>query len=323
MRLPVGSLLLAVAAAAFGTWAFIERVPYMLDAPLPEVVSAPAGVSNFPPRPQAHWAVDPADPGPDLPPLGRSLFDFAVIQRAGDNPAYDIPFPFEALVRRVEERAGCPGRNGSCIQQVLIPLGRSLQRVAAAPDFFAFPRVVIAVDGEGPSGMLLKDRLYLGYQERSNLIEVISYNEAAGRFEFQVVKDYRSGGSPRVVYASRNVCTACHQNLAPLFSRQQWDETNANPAVAELLSHARGSFYGFTSTPGYRNSRCDRWRDSSRQHAFRVSNVVAAGVRGGSDPGRRVPSCDRNRRTSIPLEWRARVRCRGTCFTHCRCRRAQ
>ena len=222
----------------------------MMDTGLPGAAPAAAGVSKLSPGPQAHWAVDPADVGPDLPPVGRSLFDFAMIQRAGDQVAYDIPFPFEALVRRVQERAGCFGRDGSCIQQVLIPLGRSLQRVAAAPDYFVFPRVVIAVDGEGSSGMLLKDRLYLGYQERSNLIEVISYNEAAGRFEFQVVSDYRSGGSPRVVYANRNVCTACHQNLAPLFSRQQWDETNANPAVAQLLAHSRSSFYGFPARRG-------------------------------------------------------------------------
>ena len=25
------------------------------------------------------WAVDPADPGPDLPPTGRSLFDFVPV----------------------------------------------------------------------------------------------------------------------------------------------------------------------------------------------------------------------------------------------------
>lgn len=296
MRPPVGSLLLAAAAAAFGIWAFVERAPHMMDTALPEAVPATPGVASLPPGPQARWAVDPADPGPDLPSTGRSLFDFATIQRAGDKASYDIPFPFEALVHRIEERAGCLGRNGSCIQQVLIPLGRSLQRVAASPDFFAFPRVVIAVDGEGPSGMLLKDRLYVGYQERSNLLEVISYNEAAGRFEFQLVKDYRSGGSPRPVYASRNVCIACHQNLAPLFSRPQWDETNANPAVAQQLSHSRNSFYGFPGrrgieTPGAIDSAIHRanmlsvyqtlWRegcgeDPVRAAACRRAVVIAA-----------------------------------------------
>jgi hypothetical protein len=50
----------------------------------------------------------------------------------------------------------------------------------------------MAVDGEGaPSAaraaLLLRRRLFAGYQENAGIIEVISYNEAAGRFEFQVV----------------------------------------------------------------------------------------------------------------------------------------
>jgi hypothetical protein len=72
------------------------------------------------------------------------------------------------------------------------------------------------------------------------VLEVISYNEAAGRFEFQLVKDYRAGGRPQVFYANRNICYACHQNGAPIFSRALWDETNANPAIAARLT-ARGA----------------------------------------------------------------------------------
>ena len=185
------------------------------------------------------WAVDPARPGPDLPPAGRSLFDFAVTRTAGGTPVHDVPFPFERLVKHVEERAGC---KQPCAKQVLIPLGRSLQRTAASPAFFEFPRVVAAIDGEpaGPGAPLLKDRIYLGYQEKSDLVEVISYNEAAGRFEFQIVRDYREGGTREVVYARRAMCAACHQNLAPLFSRQVWEETNANPRVAAHLARAAG-----------------------------------------------------------------------------------
>ena len=187
------------------------------------------------PRELPTWAADPGVPGPSLPPVGRSLFDFVV--------ADGVPFPFEALVRKVEAGAGCAP--GACVKPVLIPLGRSLQRTAAAPDFFAFPRVVVAVTGEGAGPMFARDRLYLGYQEKANLIEVISYNEAAARFEFQVVRDYRAGGTPRVVYARRDVCTACHQNHAPIFSRPVWDETNANPRIASRLSAAQKRFYGF------------------------------------------------------------------------------
>ena len=184
------------------------------------------------------WAVDPARPGPDLPPAGRSLFDFAVT-RAADS-AHDVPFPFERLVKHLEARAGC---SEPCAKQVLIPLGRSLQRTAASPAFFEFPRVVAAIDGEPaePGAPLLKDRIYLGYQEKSDLVEVISYNEAAGRFEFQIVRDYRAGGAREVVYARRAMCAACHQNLAPVFSRQVWEETNANPRVGALLARTAGA----------------------------------------------------------------------------------
>ncbi|WP_418317181.1 hypothetical protein [Piscinibacter sakaiensis] len=189
------------------------------------------------------WAVDPAEPGPDLPPRGRSLFDFVATTPAADGSRQlDLPFPFAALVARIETRAGC---TSPCAKQVLIPLGRSLQRTAAAPDFFRDPRVVVAIDAEpAPRGALLKDRIYLGYQRQADLIEVISYNEAAARFEFQVVRDYRPGGTPRLSYARRALCVSCHQNHAAIFSRQLWDETNANPRIAARLEREHADYQG-------------------------------------------------------------------------------
>jgi hypothetical protein len=184
--------------------------------------------------------VDPRSPGAQLPPEGRSLFDFVAMN--------GVAFPFEALLARIADRCESRAREG-CLDAVLIPLGRSLQRAAAAPDYFRYPRVVAAVDGEsrarsGDAGMLLKDRLYLGYQEKAAVIEVISYNEAAGRFEFQVVRDYRAGATPRVLYANRVICTACHQNQAPIFPRAAWDETSANPKIAALLGREAREVHG-------------------------------------------------------------------------------
>ncbi|HZP92136.1 MAG TPA: hypothetical protein VFB20_04550 [Burkholderiales bacterium] len=90
--------------------------------------------------------------------------------------------------------------------------------------------------------MLLKDRLYVGYLEKTGILEVISYNEAAGRFEFQLVKDHRAGAQPKVFYANRAICISCHQNHAPIFSRAIWGETNANGLVAALLRAQRADF---------------------------------------------------------------------------------
>ncbi len=93
--------------------------------------------------------------------------------------------------------------------------------------------------------MLARDRIYLGYQEKANVVEVISYNEAAARFEFQHrARLSRGRDVRRSSYANRNVCIACHQNHAPIFSRPVWDETNANPKIAARLSAGRPNFYG-------------------------------------------------------------------------------
>jgi hypothetical protein len=185
------------------------------------------------------WAADPTAAGPDLPPAGRSLFDHLMTEPAGIGRAYRIPFPFSALVDRVQARLAQREYSGGT-RTVIIPMGRSLQRTAAAPDFFRFPRIVLAVTGEPATderdaGMLLKDRLYVGYVEKTGVLEVVSYNEPAGRFEFQLVKDYRAGAEPKVFYANRSICISCHQNHAPIFSRAIWGETNANGRVAQLL----------------------------------------------------------------------------------------
>ncbi|MFL6549800.1 MAG: hypothetical protein ACJ8OJ_13970 [Povalibacter sp.] len=183
---------------------------------------------------EAVWVLDPAVPGPDVPDRGSSLFDKITLDAHGQR---HIPYPFEHLVARIEAAADCNAAQ-PCTRTVLIPLGRSLQRAAASPDFFAHPRRVLAVTEEG-SGTLLRDRLYLGFQERASTLEVISYNEAQARFEFQIVSNYALGKVPEVSSASRVMCIACHQNQGPIFSEAMWLETNANPRIAAALKSER------------------------------------------------------------------------------------
>lgn len=173
----------------------------------------------------------------DLPPAGRSRFD----QLVGSQP---VPYPFARLVDTLNRQMQRDPGGLPPLKVTLIPLGRSLQRDAGAPDFFRFPRVVAAADGDNRPGIApLKDRLFLGYHEKGEVIEVISYNDTAGRFEFQVVRDYTRGKTPQVFYARRGLCLACHQNAAPIFARPLWDETPANPAIANRLKDARRDFY--------------------------------------------------------------------------------
>jgi mono/diheme cytochrome c family protein len=180
---------------------------------------------------------NPAPADDDLPPVGRSRFD----QLIGNAP---VPYPFARLLDTINRQMRRDAGGLPPLKVTLIPLGRSLQREAGAPDYFRLPRVVAAADGTNRPGFLpLKDRLFLGFHEKGAVIEVISYNDDAGRFEFQVVRDYRKGQTPQVFYARRSLCLACHQNGAPIFARPLWDETPANPAIAERLRTARRDFY--------------------------------------------------------------------------------
>ncbi|TVT50886.1 MAG: hypothetical protein FHP94_00830 [Denitromonas halophila] len=177
---------------------------------------------------------------------GASLF--AQLMTPPGQPAARVTYPIEALVAQLRGQVSANGGEaGDGLPLVLIPLGRSLQRhTAGAAHYFESPRVVVAVTGEpaATDRPLLRDRLYLGYHEAAGVLEVISYNDSAGRFEFEIVDDYREGATPRLRAGNRGLCLACHQNAAPLFSRQTWDETSGNAAIARLLSAAGRDFYG-------------------------------------------------------------------------------
>jgi len=212
--------------------------------------AAPIAATSTPPP----WVVNPTDPGPNLPPVGHSLFDFLMTKTVQGKKVYDIPFPFPALLDRIESQLHSK-QAPPALKRLLIPVNRSLQRRASNGAYFTYPRAVVAVDTEADShlslsGMHLKDRLFIGYHEKTGVLEVVSYNEAAGRFEFQIVSDYRAGGTPTVRYANRALCMACHQNQSPIFARPMWDETNVNPKIAALLAHQRRPYHGFPIRQG-------------------------------------------------------------------------
>lgn len=175
---------------------------------------------------------------PDLPPVGHSRFDELIGDRA-------VPFPLPRLLAAINAQMQPEPGGLPALKATLIPLGRSLQRNAGAPDFFRLPRVVAAADGTNrPGAAPIRDRLFIGFHETGEVVEVISYNDAAGRFEFQVVRDYAAGKTPQVFYAPRRLCLSCHQNAAPIFARPLWDETPANPAVAARLRETGRDFHG-------------------------------------------------------------------------------
>ncbi len=153
-----------------------------------------------------------------------------------------LPFPFELVLERLTHLAGEDG-----VQTALIPLGRSLQRYAGAPDYFASPRLVVAVTGDTAGGHdrpRLADRLYLGYQPAAEAVEAISYDDAIGEFVFHEVVDYGASDTAEIERADPQICLRCHQGAGPIFARPLWDETNASVRVATRLSIRGGIFHG-------------------------------------------------------------------------------
>jgi len=169
----------------------------------------------------------------DLPPEGtRALFDHLVAQADG------VPWPFEKLVEMVAKQ----DPSGAQPLVLLVPDGRSLLKGQAD---YAHPRILMAADFQAPGspaslGLAPRGQLFLGFTEQANEIEVISYNEAAGRFEFQLVQDYTANGARKLVYAKRAVCESCHQGGTPIFSVRPWNETNGQPETAARIAEAQG-----------------------------------------------------------------------------------
>ncbi|HMV59958.1 MAG TPA: hypothetical protein PKC44_03135 [Agitococcus sp.] len=173
-------------------------------------------------------------PDTDLPPQGtRSLFDHMIAQNNG------LPYPFSKLIGLLKEQ----NPQGTEPITLLIPHGRSLLKGQADDKH---PRIVVAADFEqanAPAGLGLNTHglLFLGFVENAHEIEVLSYNEAAGRFEFQLVQNYCEGCVPRIVYARRAICTTCHQGGTPIFSQRPWNETNGQQSTAAAIAAARAN----------------------------------------------------------------------------------
>lgn len=177
----------------------------------------------------------------DLPPDGtRSLFDHLVAANGA------LPYPFTDII----DWLATLDAQGDAPTTVLIPHGRSLQKGKSS---FADPRVVLTADIQPATGAatapIYTGRLFLGFVSGANEIEVLSYNEAAGRYEFQLVQDYCEGCTPRIVYAKRAVCRTCHQNASAIFPVRPWDETNAQTAIADRIAEQHPSRTAHDGSP--------------------------------------------------------------------------
>lgn len=162
----------------------------------------------------------------DLPPVGRSYLDYFLYQNQG------VPETFADFLARLRSRAN---DRPNARPGVLIPVGRSTQRFKTD---FKFPRAVTSGNFDLPAqaadenDLIPTGQIYLAGAERAQQAEAISYNDHAGRFEFQIIRNYGRGLTPTVEYAHRAFCISCHQNEGPIFPLFPWSETNTTARAA-------------------------------------------------------------------------------------------
>jgi hypothetical protein len=174
----------------------------------------------------------------EAPAIGASLFDH-LFAEGGE---VRVPYPFSEVLEKIRvasEKNFLFSKMPAVLQAHLnpvnfavIPSGRSPVRLAAGTELFREPRVVA---GAPTRAVGIGDRIFVAYSEAAHQLEAISFNEAAGRFEFQVVHDYGEGLRPRIAYANRAFCTTCHQNEGPIFPVFPWSETHTNQEIRSRI----------------------------------------------------------------------------------------
>ena len=232
----INNVVLLIIACCAHSVAYAEKVIPRSVVTSKAIVVEPA----VPYRIKADWNITAA------PTIGGSLFDQIFSQTDGEHRSYNIPYPIHALVEQIEQHLGYSINNvPNKLKYALFPVSRCVNRFQAGPDYFKNPRVVFAAESEdeqhrAPDKLLVKDRLYLGYQEHTGDIEVISYNEDSGEFDFLQISNYKEHETALLKPVNRSECVSCHSTNAPIFPNARWQETDFNPAVLKEIARARG-----------------------------------------------------------------------------------
>ena len=169
-------------------------------------------------------------------PHGRSLFDELL--------AYwgKTPVGLSELRSKLEEVYGYEPI------PVLFASSRSLQansisyskpRVVLSGDFFTSLEKTPVSKIEGLP-FYLENRLFFGYSEKSDSLEIMSFNDHDQRFEFQVVHHFSDKDKQQILYAERGQCLSCHYGEGPIFSILPWRETNSFRRTASEMAKQIG-----------------------------------------------------------------------------------
>ena len=173
---------------------------------------------------------------------GFSLFDRLTIV----DGERQIPSTFSELVEVMKERLG-----GS-VTHLLLPKGRSAG-IDGEPQWDQ-PVIMAAVEGqEGLTGLSGKYNLFMRYQPKAALLELISYDPMQGRYIFQTIRNFGEEEA-KVEIPNQANCLSCHQNGGPILTGGLGIETNsAKPIADQLVRHAGTEVEGLATRPAVGN----------------------------------------------------------------------
>jgi hypothetical protein len=153
-----------------------------------------------------------------------------------------VPYPILNLKQSLESFVASPGDDfAPALVHSMVPFGRSLQ---AGQSDAAHPRVIFGyilspfTDGGRPYYRDIVDRIFIAYSEIQNTLEIISWNNYEGRFNFESVRNYiPSPGNPQtfvdentILYGQmtkRQLCMTCHQAGGPIYAEKPWSESTS------------------------------------------------------------------------------------------------
>ncbi|MEW6056721.1 MAG: hypothetical protein AB1540_08905 [Bdellovibrionota bacterium] len=116
---------------------------------------------------------------------------------------------------------------------VVIPLGRSGQEKKANLKEPRIAQLLTAnASGLSENPDSVRDYVFLGYAPQANQVEVNSFNQKSGEWDFEIINNYSAIQTPAnreslAPVPALDDCLECHQSKAPVYPRKPWSESLA------------------------------------------------------------------------------------------------
>lgn len=163
--------------------------------------------------------------------LGESVFEKIIKDINGSKNNSRVIYPITSLVEKLDEHIY---HNEN---KVLGVISKSFNHQNKNIFSNKAPFTIYSTFLEGKIDYQVKDRVFLIYHDHNNHLEVISYNEEEGRFNFLQVHNYSNSGENKLKKAKLNACMQCHKDLVPLHEKNNIIDSNNLPSIVSEIKN--------------------------------------------------------------------------------------